>query len=191
MTKQLTLFLIFTGLITTQATAEIIGSVTYNSKNYFVDVIKSSASDQTKVEIWFRTANNASSLDDLKITELKAYTKKLSEYVDLVCRGKEIWDAGKTIAGCTSVVGSAFCAVGTVATDGALAVVCETVWVYTEDKGAADCLEGMADALAKFVGKDKEWKLLGTAAQLTEPELAKAISTAVDMMCGDIKNKKE
>ncbi len=68
----------------------------------------------------------------------------------------QAYDGSRTILGCLTTVGSAFCAVGTAVTEGALAFVCATVWVYAIDRGAADCLNGALDAVAAHLGKDKE-----------------------------------
>lgn len=191
MARTVILLIFLSGINLKKVNAEIVTSVKYNGITYYVDVIKKSSGGVTQAEVWFRVSNNASSNDDLKITELKANTQKLSDYTDLLCRGKSIVDAGKTILGCTSLVGSVFCAAGAVASDGALAFVCETTWNYTVTYGAADCLEGAADAIATYLGKQQEWKILGTAAQLANPQILEAISNAIDFMCEDVKNKKD
>ena len=182
-------FLVILSFIKTNA--EIIASVKFNGKSYYVDVLDPSSKSILKAEVWFRLSNNASSTEDIKIFEIKANIKLLSDYASLVCRSKNILDGGKTILGCTSVIGSVFCAVGSVTTDGALAFVCESTWKYAVEYGAADCLEGVADAIAAYLGKQKEWKLLGAGAQLTDPKLLEAISTAIDFMCEDIENKND
>ncbi|MBO9635978.1 MAG: hypothetical protein J7578_22940 [Chitinophagaceae bacterium] len=189
--KRILLVFLLLQMLCLASKAEIISNVKYNGKTYYVDVLKTTTGNVAKVELWLRISNIATSVGDLKVFELSGKTKSLAEYTDLVCRGKTVMDAGKTILGCASVVGSVFCAAATIASDGALAFVCETTWNFAIDYGAAACLEGSADAIATYLGKQKEWKLLGTAAQLTDPKLIEAISSAIDFMCEDVKKKKD
>jgi hypothetical protein len=168
--------------------AQSITNVSFNGKTYYVDLAKEVQGSNTNFQIWFRTNQNASSVDDIKMAELSANTNDIAAYKTRVCRNKEIFDAGQTIIGCSSIIGSAFCAAATVATDGTLAFVCEATWNYTLSKGAADCFKGIADIVAKNLGKQNEWIALNLVVQLSEPDLAEAISKAIDMMCDDVKN---
>jgi hypothetical protein len=126
--KKVFLMCLFFQLLYYFSKAEIISNVKYKGKTYYVDVLKANSESVAKVEVWLRISNVASSTGDFKVFELSGNTKTLASYTDLVCRGKTVLDAGKTILGCASVVGSVFCAAATVASDGALAVVCETTW---------------------------------------------------------------
>jgi hypothetical protein len=84
-----------------------------------------------------------------------------------------------------------FCAVGTAATDGALATVCTATWDYALDKGAADCIEGVTDAFITSLGKGYEWEVLGTAAGVADPQLSEAIKHAINLMCENVKNNSQ
>ncbi|WP_018615938.1 hypothetical protein [Segetibacter koreensis] len=170
---------------------EIVATVTYNGKPYFLDVQNKSSENNVRVEIWFRENRNASSIGDLKITELKANTDDMKHFIDLSCRAKKDFDENKGLLGCLATVGSVFCAAGTAATEGALAFVCETTWTYAIDKGAADCLKLASESVAKFSSKEKEWKSLALIAQIPDVELSEAISSAIDYMCEDVVQKKD
>jgi len=174
-------------LCTSAIQAAVITTANYKNKTYHVDVISKSKTGEVSAEIWFRVAKTGISTQDILVAQLGGSTKKLKEYANLVCRQKEIIDNGKVILGCTSVIGSSFCAVGAVATDGAMAFVCASTWKYAGEKGAADCVEGIADAIAGYLRKQNEWKTVSTGASLQELKLGEAISKSIDYMCEDLK----
>lgn len=174
-------------LCTSTIQAAVISTVNYKSKTYHVDVISKAKSGEVSAEIWFRVAKTGTSNQDILIAQLTGTTKKLKEYANLACRQKEIFENGKLILGCTSVIGSSFCAVGAVATDGALAFVCASTWKYATEKGAADCVEGVADAVASYLKKQNEWKVIATGANLQDLKFGEAISKSIDYMCEDLK----
>ena len=167
--------------------AAVIATVKYKNKNYHVDVVNKSTTREAAAEIWFRVAASGSSSQDILVARLSGTAKKLKEYADLACRQKAIYDGGKVVVGCTSVIGSSFCAVGTVATEGAMAFVCAATWKYAGEKGAADCVEGIADAIAAYLKREAEWKVIATGANLQELKVGEAVSKAIDHMCEDLK----
>lgn len=171
--------------------ADSVTVVNYLGKEYIVDINKKSSDKNEVFEVWFRLNSNSSTIGDFHVADLSAKIDSYKYYVDYVCRGKKIYDDSKTLLGCSSTVGSVFCAVGTVATDGALAFVCTTTWNYTLETGLEDCLKGTIDILAKYLSLQNEWNALSLLVSMSEPDLQEAISKAIDYMCEDVKEKKQ
>jgi len=183
-------FIIIIMCCVTSVSAKVITNVTYNNKKYFVDIVDASTKTEVKSEVWFRVSDKAPAKGDIKVAVLSANTKKLNTYSKAACRTYEIFDAGTKVAGCAGLIGSAFCAVATTATEGAAAFACETVWTYTAEKGAADCLKGTAQAISNYLGHEKTWSVVAALANIKYPELSESVMQAIDFMCSDIKDNK-
>jgi hypothetical protein len=139
--------------------------------------------------VWLRVNPHECGKDDVKVMELKAQNLHVAEAAKLACRAKEIYDGGKTIVGCAATIGTGVCAVSAVPSAGATAAVCTSTLLYTVDKGVADCLMGVSDAIASSLGYEKEWAIVAAKAAIDTGQFAIAIDKMIDGVCADIKKQ--
>jgi hypothetical protein len=178
-------FLLVWSIIIAQSSyAEIVNTTNYKGKKYYVDVIR----DGANAFVYFRINQNSCSNGDIKVLWLKMQTSTLKKTAKFFCKAKEVYDNGKTIAGCTAVGFSAGCAIATVATDGAAAVYCEAIWAATVKSGALkQCLSGTADAIASNLIGSQEWNTIQLTTNLSSNKMKEATLKAIDIMCNEIK----
>ncbi len=162
--------------------AHIVGSTTFKGKTYFVDVIVSG----TSATIWLRTNQNMCTTNDIRVLQLSASNSSLKSAGVTICRAKRVYDAGKTIAGCLSIAASGACAAATVATEGAAAAFCSAVFVYSVDYGVRNCIDGVSNNIANYLGASP-WASFAIKAGLTTGKFSSVIDTAIDSACQDIK----
>lgn len=153
--------------------------VTLEGKKYFVDVRTSNG----KADIWFTEKSKSSSLGDKLIFTMVVMNTTFGDATKRFCNAKKVIDGGKTVLGCLSVVGAAGCAMATVATDGAAAVLCTSTWAYAESKGIKDCVLGISDIIAEQLKKDPQWITFKGAANLTDKNYEDVIDNTIDALC--------
>ena len=181
--KKLVIFNVFYFCLLNLVTGGIVGQIRYKSKIYYVDVIISG----NAAKVWARTNKNMCSTTDFVLTNLSVSKETLNDAKKKVCRVKKTYDNGKTIAGCAATVGTGICAIVTGATEGSTAILCYSVWDYTVDKGFADCVSGIKDKIADFLGASREWAVYRTAVNVDAGKWKNAISSSIDAMCADEK----
>lgn len=139
------------------AQTKCIGTTNLNMKRYYVDV----TGFGTYRSVWFRVQKDMCSAGDIRIMDIKVSKTNQQEVAQMICRGKKMLDAGKTILGCGSVVATGICGISSVPTLGGAAAVCFVAIVYMVDKGVADCINGVSGPIASFLGFEKEWAAIG------------------------------
>lgn len=180
--KNLFLLLMVLFSIATTASAKVVTTTKYQGKTYHVDVVVMGMT----ADIWFRVSANACSQGDFKVANVNARQATLKA-ARLACTGKTIYDNSKTVIGCTATVASGICAAATVATDGAAALVCESAWVYTANRGLADCVSGVKDTIASYLMGNANWSSFQAGKNLGAGNYKGAINSAIDAMCASIK----
>lgn len=163
--------------------------VNYQGKQYYITVDSKNINDTIQTEVWLRKSLDASSLDDIYLFRISGFSGGFDEWRAAICKSKDFVDNGETVLGCLSIVGSAFCTISVIGTDGATAFICETTWQYTFDKGAADCLVGVTDIIAKEIGKENEWDIFKKLWQLKSTDLQGILSETLDYMCQEMKQQ--
>ena len=162
--------------------AKVVTTTKYQGKTYHVDVLTSGLN----AEIWFRISPNACSAGDFKVTTVNGRQATLKT-ARLACSGKKLYDDTKTVVGCSATVASGICGAATVATEGAAAFMCESVWTYTATRGLADCVSGVKDAIAGYLISDVNWSSFQAGKNLGAAKYKGAVSSAIDAMCASIK----
>lgn len=170
---------------------QYVTKVTLNNMNYYLYIVDHSNTDQIQVELLLRQSNNASSIGDLKMALIKGKKQDFKEFLQTSCKFKTYYDNAKTVVGCLNLIGSAFCAVSTIPTEGATAFICTSIWEYTGNGGAADCIKGASQAVAQKLGEDYMWSALVTGLGLKNPQLIDAISKSIDFMCDSLNEKQK
>lgn len=163
--------------------------VNFNGRDFYVD-LTNTINEEINSTIWFRINELASSIDDVNVAAIHIFNTTVSDMRNIVCRIQKPLDytaATQTLLGCLAVVGSVACGAAAVATDGAVAIMCETTWNYTIDGGAADCLKGVSGYVAGQLGQGDAWMAITTIAGLQDPNVTELITNAVDLMCEDVK----
>lgn len=148
-----------------------------------------------KTDIKLRPKDATSSANDILLGAIKTsaihYNEfKQSEALYLACRSKEEIDKledYKKIAGCASAVGSVFCFMGTTATVGAAGILCEGVWSYAFDTGAADCVDLLKDTILADYADHPMMKAMETLNNIKDGDLKGLASDVLDTMCKDVK----
>lgn len=169
-------------VLTSNAKAEIITETNYNGKHYYVDVIAKGST----AKVWFRLNRNQSSNGDIHTMTLKAEKSTLNKVGNLICRSKKIYDNGRTMAGCLSTAATAGCAMATVSSGGTLAAFCTASFTHTANRGLADCISGVSDKIADFLGMEKEWKFLQVSVGLEFNQWTDVIDRAIDIACENL-----
>jgi hypothetical protein len=179
--KKITLTFLTFLLTFTLVKAYVVGTVTYESKKYYVDVRVEGYS----ANIWLVQNKNMCTVGDMNVLKLIASNPNYKAAKAKVCRAKSIYDDGKTIAGCTATAMSGVCLAATVASDGATAGFCIATWTYTAKRGLADCVKGVSSKIGNYLGVSK-WSQLAIKAGLTTLKWNDVISTAIDNACEDV-----
>ncbi len=165
------------------AKAEIIGSGKINGVTYFVDVVHSGTSQQ----IVLRRFSNACSSGDIIYADVAGVKTTLGNAARTLCKAKDYYDNGKTILGCTSVAVTVGCATAAVATDGAGAAFCGAAMrvsvPYAMRRGAADCVEGLADKIAQAILGDRTYASIGLGVGVGTKQWKDATTKAIDLLC--------
>lgn len=138
-------------------------------------------------QIWLRNNLNMSSMGDKQLASL-AIRPASNPVLDKaqICRAKKYFDAGQTILGCGSVIGTAAC-VATVGGMGAATPLCVSVSVYATTTGLVDCVKGLSGLIGDVLaGYGKETKLITSSMYPTVSDL---ISLTLDAACDDINSR--
>jgi hypothetical protein len=125
---------------------------------------------------------------DVRVATMQASTRRRVDALQLICRGKYYYDAGKGIAGCASVVGAGVCAYGTAQTAGTLLAVCSVTISYGVSKGAVDCLDWVSSSVADRLGYGREWAATATVVHIGSGQWSQAIDKAIDVACSDVRS---
>lgn len=139
--------------------------------------------------VWLRARPYTCSLDDKKVLTLSIGYKTIYEVQTQVCRARKIYDNGKIIVGCGSLVGTGICAF-TGAGGGYGAVVCYATATYALTTGAQDCIFGLAGIIAQLLGYGQEWQFVKYQYGISSPKLTTLIDLALDAMCQDLQANK-
>lgn len=161
----------------------VLKTVPVNGKTYYLDITTGGATAQ----IWLRVSPNACSIGDIKVMNLSASKTTLGRVKKDLCYVKNIYDNGRTVAGCSAVGIAGGCAVAAVATDGAAAAFCavafEPTLNYAYKRGAADCIDGLSDYIAGVLVGDRNWAAFETGASISEKQWKDAINSGIDTVC--------
>ncbi|GEM_PF-4268931 len=181
-TASTTVFLVvaFIVLLAGISNAETVDSTYYNGKLYYVDVLTSCAGS----EVWLRVKPEMCNLGDVRVMEVKAYAAPPSA-VSYVCRAKVYVNAGRTLMGCGSVIGTGLCVAGIIPSGGATLAVCSVSLPYAEITGLRDCVRGIAGIVANFIGRQKQYEEVSLLAAASSADLSWLISAAIDKACTD------
>lgn len=168
-----------------EAYAQMAGTIFYKNKTYYVTVDVRG----NKATVWLCTNQYMSTPSDIKIMEVNAENaiNMGNTASRLICGAKYVYNQGKKVVGCGATVASGVCIAGAVPSGGATVAVCHTVFVYTADKGLADCVRGTIGGIAKLLGKSQEWNVIRLAAGLSIADWTEAASSSLDMACTALK----
>ena len=156
----------------------------YNGQQYYANLLLPPAGSNTG-KIYFAQVADACTDGDQAIS-LTLRDGGFADYNNIItaaCQTKNIVDATITVTGCLSVIGATFCAFAVVPTDGAALWVCDAVWDYAGDKGAADCLQGVSGAIADALGHSDTWTAFSATYDLSEGQYADVLGTLLDVFC--------
>lgn len=156
------------------------GTVNFGGHIYFIDVQVTG----NTAAVWLRYSQNMCSIYDKKVMNLGVSNPTLSNATNTICRAKSIYDSGKTVAGCLSVVASGACAGATVSSGGAAAALCTATWTYAVNTGMGDCVSGVTSQIGNSLGLN-EWVTTAINANLTGAKWSSIISTAMSKACQD------
>lgn len=139
-----------------------------------------------RAEIWSRTRMRQSNGTDIKIMDMKMLVKATEEIaMNAICSGKKVYDGGKTILGCGSVVGSAACIV-TGGGGGVGVPVCAVTMTYAATTGMVDCISGVTSAIGEKFGQEDA---VQAAMAMNQASISNAISLTIDEACKDWKRR--
>lgn len=152
--------------------------VIINNEEYIITLEKYNGES----EIWARTQLGMSNYKDVHIITLEQKLMEKDDAMQLVCRGKEIYDSGKTIAGCAATIGTGVC----IATGGGAGIgvpVCTATVYYTATTGFVDCISGLTSIISRHFGYDD----FGYAAEQAFGSVSAGsiVSVAIDAACED------
>lgn len=152
----------------------------YNGSTYYVNVFVES--DQ-KTIIYFSHTDNLCAEGDEVLSLYPSIKLFDGNNIQLGCNYYKNWDAATKIAGCLSVAASVFCGLATIPTDGAAAFFCSSVWEYAADKGAADCLKGIAGAIAEELKENLVWASFAITLAIEEGDYTEILTNILDLFC--------
>ena len=170
-------------LMTQKTEAAIVGIQWVGWTPYYVDVV----ANGPNATVWYRMLPWPTRTD-VPVVTLHASTMTLGQAAKLVCGAKQVYDGGREILGCGSVIASGVCAVGAVPSAGSDAIVCSTVWGYTASTGFADCVSGISGVIANYLNTSAGWSAYSTWAEVNQGTWTGVISGSIDMACQDAQN---
>jgi hypothetical protein len=176
----------YVSLLPIPVNAKEVRRVTLDKRTYYVDVV----SQGCRATVWLRVKPNMCSFGDIGPMELQARNTTLSDASRLICRAKATYNAGKTIVGCTASIASGACAAGALPSGGTTVAFCSTVFVYTANKGLADCIDGISNLIAGYLGIQREWAAVATMAKINSGQWISAIDKAIDTACADLRRSR-
>jgi hypothetical protein len=157
--------------------------VIVNGNRYFITLEKYNG----KSEVWARHQLLMSHFLDEKIMTIQTQTIQKEEAMNLICRNKRVFDTGKTIVGCTSIIGSGVCVVS----GGGAGIgvpVCSAIVMHTASGGLVDCVSGLTSVISRHFGKtDFGYAVEQSAGAVSWTSL---VSVAIDAACVDWKANK-
>ncbi len=177
------------GLMTGTAKADVIGTTTYKGKTFYVDVQPNGST----ADIWFRVSKSACSTGDKHIAQISRSTKAVKKGVTLkdvastACTVKEVYDTGKTVAGCAASLTTAACLAASAPVGETTAVLCLASLDYTIDKGAADCFFGVSNKVAEWLAGSANWNSFASGYKVGTKQWGDAIDHAIDLACSYVK----
>ncbi len=191
MAMRLLIALLVTAFVgfTNTAKADIIGTTTYKGKTFYVDVRPSGSN----ADIWLRVSKSACSTGDKHVALISRSTKVVKKGVTVkdvastVCSVKELYDSGKTAAGCLATGATAMCLAASAPMGETTAVLCLASLDYTIDKGAADCLEGVSNKVAEWLVGSAGWNSFAAGYKVGALQWKDAIDHTIDLACSHVK----
>jgi len=152
----------------------------YLGTTYFVNIL---VGNSAKTTIYFSKVDNACTQGDEAITLIPSIQNFASATMQAGCGFYKKWDGLTKVSGCLSVISSVFCGLVTIPTEGAAALFCTSIWDYAIDTGAADCLKGVAGAIANELGTDASWTAFATTLAIHNREYKDILTNMLDLFC--------
>lgn len=162
-------------------TSQYVGKVQLGYRTYFAEVVVAGST----ASVWLRVSENQHSTKDKRLATLtvKSITITPKKVQQLICSGKKVYDDGKMLVGCGSLVVSGACLVGAVPTGGLSLLACSVTIGYTAMTGAKDCIMGAVDKIADVIGGSQEWSAYASHSALSAGDLSDGIEYAMDAWC--------
>ena len=152
----------------------------YNGKKYYITLEKNFGVS----EIWARQKLQTSILGDIKIASLKLAEQTKKNAMAAICSGRKIYDNGKLVLGCGSVVGTGVC----LFTGGGAVIgvpVCTATITYGVAGGFVDCVSGITHKVAGYFGASD---IMAATEISNNPTVASLVSMALDEACENWKS---